>query len=319
MKAIKTISRLLPISIALLLASSAYGKTDSPSGIAIKGSGSSFKSEAPATAREALHGLVVPKREVTMSAPLEGVLMRVYVEEGAIVEKGQDLAVMDERVAAASVKVARLRAEDEESVRYARLALKHAKLRLNLITKSHRAKAATEIEVYEARLIWGQAKAAFEAAIRVKAIATAALDLEIQRLEQHKVAAPFAGRIVRVFAQPGATLTTSDPLLMIVSLTELEAQIHLPLNQLGKLREGEVYRLYADEPVGRVLKASLKMIAPMIDPASQTFRCVFTIDNSDEKLPAGFSIRFLDGETGAEIEAEIDSQGRVGWAPFGGN
>jgi len=261
------------LSNALLWAPFAYGQAD--------------------TTREALHGLAVPKRQVTLSAPLEGVLAQVYVEEGQTVEKGKELAQMDARVAIAALKVAQLRAEDDESVRYAQLDLQHAKLRYFRTAKSYKANAATDFEVREAKLIFNQAQAAFEAATRVKDVATAVLELELERLERHNVVAPFAGRIVRVFTLSGATLTTSDPLLTLVSLDELEAHIHLPVDQYWKLHEGDAYRLYAEEPVGRVLKARLKMMTPIIESASQTFRCVFSIDNLDQQLPAGFSIRFM--------------------------
>ena len=314
MKAIRRITFLLFVSIALLSAFSAYGQPHPGSAASTQGSQPLLNHEPPA-ATEPMHGLTVPKRHVTMSAPLEGVLKQVYVEEGQTVKKGQDLAEMDVRVAAAAVKVARLRAEEDESVRYAHLALKHAELRLLRTSKSHKAEAATDFEVREATLLFDQAQVAVEAAARSKAIATAALELEIQRLEQHKIAAPFAGRIVRLFAQPGATLTASDPLLTIVSLDELEAHIHLPVDQFWKLREGHAYHLYAEEPVGRVLKARLKMMGSVVESASQTFRCVFTIDNLDEKLPAGVSIRFTNDGGGADVDRER----RADWTPAENN
>ncbi len=253
---------------------------------ALVGGGSSLGGQ------EVLYGPAVPKRQVTMSVPLEGVLMHVYVEEGDRVSAGQDLAMMDIRIVVASIDVARLRADDDESVRYAQLELEYAQMQLDRTKQAYEANAAAEQEVSEAALLRDQAQAAFEAAIRVKAIADAALELELQRLEQHKVRAPFSGRVVRVMAQPGATLTTSDPLLTIVSLRELEAEIYLPLSMYGKLEEGASYRLYAEEPVGRAIQARLKMIDPMIEPASRTFRCVFAIDNEKEALPAGFAVRF---------------------------
>jgi hypothetical protein len=35
----------------------------------------------------------------------------------------------------------------------------------------------------------------------------------------------------------------------------------------------------------------LKFVDPIIDSGTQTFRCVFEIENSDRKMPAGFGVR----------------------------
>lgn len=241
---------------------------------------------------EVAHGVAMPRQQVTMTAPIETVLMHVYVQEGEEVKPGHVLAVMDIRVAAATVDAARLRADNDETVRHAQLALEFAQLQFDRTTKARGANAATEVELDEARLQRDQAQAGYDAAIRAKAIAAATLEIELQQLEQHKIRAPFEGKVTRLFVQPGSTLTTSDPVLTLVSFAQLEAQVYLPADLYGKLDAGNTYHLLAQEPVNHWLRARLKMIDPLLDPASRTFRCVFSIDNPRQELPAGFPVQF---------------------------
>ena len=46
----------------------------------------------------------------------------------------------------------------------------------------------------------------------------------------------------------------------------------------------------AGPPANGEVTAVLDTIDPVIDPASQTFRCVFTIDNREARMPAGFTV-----------------------------
>jgi multidrug efflux pump subunit AcrA (membrane-fusion protein) len=99
--------------------------------------------------------------------------------------------------------------------------------------------------------------------------------------------------VTRIPAEPGISLTTETPILLLAQITNLEAQLYLPMEYYGKLKVGQSYPLAAAEPVDRTIQATLRNIDPIIDPASRTFRCVFAIPNTDESLPAGFSVRLL--------------------------
>ncbi|MHC4107327.1 MAG: hypothetical protein ACYSTY_04490, partial [Planctomycetota bacterium] len=70
-----------------------------------------------------------------------------------------------------------------------------------------------------------------------------------------------------------------------------EAQLNLPIELFGSLKVGERYMLVADDPVNDELAWRLKTVNPIIDTASRTFRCVFSLDNPGAALPAGFTVR----------------------------
>ncbi len=267
-------------------------------------------------AQNDLHGMVSPRHQVTLAAPFEGVLMDVQVEEGQRVNKDQPLAIMDLRVAAAAVKVAKLQAEDTETIEHAKLSYMHANLQLNRVKEAYDGKAASQWELREAMLSRDQARVAYDLAVRKSSIDAAVLKLEREKLARHTVRAPFDGQVVRVLAQPGTSLTAADPILMLVALQTLEAQIQLPLKLYGKLSRGEVYLLDAQEPVSKPIEGTLKMIDPVIDPASRTFRCVFDIDNENDLLPAGFTLQLkLDARTGQPLTATGDGARHASYGP----
>ncbi len=235
-------------------------------------------------------GIVQASQRATMSAPLQGMLEEMLVKSGDQVKKGQILAVMDNRVAKAAVESSRAAAERTAEIDHARHALVLARSLLARHTALSKAQAGAEFELEQAQAQCDQAQATLDSAMEAQLQAKRNLELEEARLESHNIRAPFDGQIVRVEATAGTMLTPDDKLLTIVCLDTLEAKLYLPLEQFGKLHAGESYRLWAFAPVNRPIRARLTFASPMIDPASKTFRCVFTIDNKERQLPAGFGV-----------------------------
>ena len=98
-------------------------------------------------------------------------------------------------------------------------------------------------------------------------------------------------------AEPGATLTQTDPVLAVAALDPLEAHINLPVRVYDSLQVGAVYQLKAGDPISATVPARLKHVYRIIDTASETVRCVFTIENPDAKLIAGFPVYLSSLET----------------------
>jgi RND family efflux transporter MFP subunit len=238
------------------------------------------------------HGLAQPSLRSTMSTPLQGVLMKVNVTEGEIVEKGQILAVMDNRVAQAAVKMARVAANQAGEIEHAKYELALAESLLTRLIALERANAGAQYELEEARVRRDQAKVGVRTATERQLLAERKLEVEEARLESHNILAPFSGIILSIERAAGTSMSPPDPLLTIVSLKTIEAELHLPLRLFRLLQEGKSYRLRAQTPVDRELLGRLIYTAPVIDSATGTFRCVFSIDNPNQILPAGFSVRF---------------------------
>ncbi len=238
------------------------------------------------------HGLAQPSQGTTMSPPLPGVLMEVLVTQGEKVEKGQILAVMDNRVTQSAVKVARVEANQAGAIEYAKYELALAESLLARLTALEQANAGAEYELEEARVRRDQAIVKVRTATEQQLLAERKLEMEEARLESYNIRAPFSGRILSIEGVAGTTMGPADDLLTLVCLDSIEAELHLPLGLFRLLQEGKTYRLRARAPVDREVRGRLTYAAPVIDSATGTFRCVFTIDNTDQSLPAGFAVRF---------------------------
>jgi HlyD family secretion protein len=240
-----------------------------------------------------LPGIVQPVNQVTMSAPLEGMLRELHVREGQRVEEGELLAVIDNRVAQAAVNAARAAADrsGERQQAYEDLKFAQEVLARQLVLKA--ANGGSEFELLEAQTRLEKAKAVLVSVEQDQVRAQQLLELEQARLEAHNIRAPFRGEIARLYAYPGTTLTRDDQLLTLIRVDELKAELHVALDFYQQLRVGVEYSLRAGPPVNHVVTGRLQYVAPVIDAASRTCRVVFTLDNHDQQLPAGFSV-YLD-------------------------
>jgi RND family efflux transporter MFP subunit len=235
-------------------------------------------------------GLVSPSKTVKINSPLEVRLEEVPVEEGDRVEAGALIARLNDRVPTRQVAVAKKQANQAARIAKAKASLKQARLKVKRLEKAYSSDAASEWELSKARVQREQAEASLRVARHQQASAEAELALQEARLDRYRIQAPFTGWIDRVRLSEGATLNTRTPILTLLKLNPLEAELQLPVALYGHLERGKVYRLRAGEPVNRIIEGRLTFISRSIDPGSRTFRVVFTIENPNAELPAGFPV-----------------------------
>lgn len=251
--------------------------------------------DAPDLSR--FEGIAYPSKQVTLNAPIDGKLMEILFEEGDPIHQGDLLARMDDTEQRVVVESARLQSESEAEINKAKFALDEALVMLERATETFQKDAASEWEVRRAQLQKDQADADLRIAQDRKMLAGVNLELEQARLNRLRVLAPFDGEVIERKAEPGATLTRTDPVLIVAALNPLEAHINLPVGVFDRLKVGRVYQLDAGDPINSTLPGKLKHVYRIIDTASETVRCVFTIDNPDAKLIAGFPVRLHSLET----------------------
>lgn len=236
-------------------------------------------------------GLLIPDKEVALHAPIEGILKKLNVKEGDHVKQGDVLLVMDDRVQTARVAVAKLKAELTADLQRAKYAAAEAEISLEMVQKAFEKDAASDWEVRQAKLQLDQQNASVDSLNEQLEVAKAMLLYEQAGLDQCSLEAPFDGEVVEVATEEGATLRQEDPVLSLVALSQLRAELRLPVSAYGLLQVGKQYTLQAGVPVNAPITGTLQFVDPRIDPASQTFRCVFKVDNANHRLPSGVAVR----------------------------
>lgn len=265
------------------------------------------KQQQSASTLSMLPGVVEPSQSVTLSASLDGVLMSILVHEGDEVRRGQVLAVMDNRVAAAAVRLAEKSVHNLANIELADSQLRSARSYFQRVAQAHEHEAASDLELDQARSGVEQAEKTADHARELHEQARAQLDLERARMSAHELTAPFDGRVIRIEGKVGQSMTRSDPVMMIVNVETLRVELHVPVKWFRRLDAGNTYQLAGSTPVQQVIPAQLLSVEPVVDAATQTFRCLLEIDNSNHSLPAGFAARLVepDYETGTNRTGDL--------------
>ncbi len=240
---------------------------------------------------EMLPGIAESARLVELAAPLDGVVMRLPVAEMDDVQAGQPLLELDDRVARAALDIASAVAQRTGQLSRAKGELRWAIRFQQRVEEAFQQQAASELELDEAGSRVEQAQAALKQAREANREARAELELEQARLALHTVAAPFRGRLIRLRAKVGQTVKAGEPLMTLADLSTLVVEMNVPIQFFNQLELSRSYTLAAQAPLNRELPARLVSTEPIVDAATETFRCVFEIENRHLELPAGFAAR----------------------------
>ncbi|TFZ03574.1 efflux RND transporter periplasmic adaptor subunit [Ramlibacter humi] len=95
------------------------------------------------------------------------------------------------------------------------------------------------------------------------------------------VAAPYPGKVVRVRAKAFESVQVSQPLLEIVNLASLRAQMFVPSSWVRWMKPGKAFTVAVDE-TGQSYTARVYRVSGRIDGASQTVEVIAKFD----KVPA---------------------------------
>lgn len=211
---------------------------------------------------------------VTIRAESPGRVVLIPVREGARVERGRLLLLLDTAKLAAEVGAA------EGAVSRSR---------------ADRANRARQVERNRALLAEGAISpqafddilAGADAAAGALEEAEARLELARRGLEDASVEAPFAGEVGERFVDVGAYLDPGDPLFELVDDDPLEIDFQVPERHLGRVVEGRRVEIQVQSHPGEILSGRVDFISPVVDPANRTVSVKAVVSNPDGALRPG--------------------------------
>lgn len=183
-------------------------------------------------------------------------IMQVLVDEGAVVQKGQLLAKLDDatlnaQMAQAKARVATARAQlasaEDTYARFASLAKEGGVSASELVARR------TAVETGSAQL--AEARAAvgnFEAL-----------------LAQTRVVAPDAGLVIKRDAHIGDVSTVGRALFTMVRDRRLEVQAQVPESDLGQVKKGQPAKISSDARVDLVATGHVREVSPALDTGNR--------------------------------------------------
>lgn len=205
-----------------------------------------------------------------LGAPRDGTLAGVDVREGDRVSKGQTLATLDgepAQLAIDAAKAALSQAQAQQQLFAAKLKL--ARQQAHRLSEAARQGAGDGQSADEARssvvtlLAQGDAAAAAVEMARQKLV-SARYELGLRTLK-----APMAAIVVRVAAQPGASVTPAGPPLFTL-LPDVPREVRAEVNNsfADSLKVGMSARVSLDDhPDGRALDARVTRIGQVVGPS----------------------------------------------------
>jgi RND family efflux transporter MFP subunit len=221
-----------------------------------------LRAEVPASSPATLEAdaVLLPSRSVKLSLPVEATLRELRVKEGDFVKKGDILAVLY----SPAESLERDRAEKHKELAAFQLRLSD-KLRADAIVseeQAHQKRIDYDVATIEAQ--------------RAQAI-----------LDDKTVVAPFDGCVLRLFKEPGETVSRVEKIVEMVDYAKLYAESYLESPWLGAVRRGSAARISIPQLGEQTHDATVENVDPVVDPASGLFRVRLVIDNSDYAIPSG--------------------------------
>ncbi|HTO49042.1 MAG TPA: efflux RND transporter periplasmic adaptor subunit [Burkholderiales bacterium] len=243
----------------------------------------------PAEGANVYSGEVRARHENDLAFRVGGKVVARYVDVGATVKKGTELARLDPQDAQLGVESARSQlaaAEADHALAKAELARYRDLYAKQYVSKAVLDARENTFNTTKARL--EQARAQAQVARNQSSYTTLVAEAD--------------GVITAVNVEAGQVVSSGQPVLRFARPEEKEVAINVPETRLGELRDGNqvAVALWAapDKPyVGRV-----REIAPNADPATRTFMAKITIVEPDAAVKLGMTANVLLGErAGAEV------------------
>jgi RND family efflux transporter MFP subunit len=218
--------------------------------------------------RLVLTGTLRPRAQVQVVAEVPARLLRVLRDEGARVAAGEVLAVLDETdyaLAHQRAKAALAVAEANRAHAQTERERAESLLKTGGITDKDNLAAQVGLQVAEASLAQSRAEAAIAA----------------QQQARTQVRAPFAGRVARRHADPGAQLGAGAPIFTVVDDAVLEFRAAVPSADYAKVRVGAAVEVAVDALAGQAVRGRVARVTPLVEERTRSFAAVVEVPWSE--------------------------------------
>lgn len=232
--------------------------------------------------------LVKPYMEVSVGAPVEGVIEQVTVDRGDWVSKGQAVVILEASVEQATVALAKAKAEAEAAIKTTQTKMAFSTRKVERAMELYKSNSIAKHEFDEAQTEKALAETAYlEATER-----TREAELEWQRatasLKLHTIRSPLNGVVVERLLSPGE-LARHQPILKLAQIDPLRVEVFAPVSLLGKLEPGMKAEVRPEGSGLKTYQAEITVVNRLVDSASGTFGVRLEMPNPNHALPAGLA------------------------------
>lgn len=210
-------------------------------------------------------GMLSTTTEIKLGFKTGGLVRQVSIREGALVKRGEVLAVLD-------------LSEIDAQVNQARIGLEKAERDLNRARNLYRDSVAT-LEQFQ------NASSAYELAQSQKRIADF-------NLEHSRIKAPANGRIQKILVEPNELIAPGHPAILFAS-TESDWVVRVALTDkdIVKFSLGDSARVEMDAFPDITFQAKITELGAIADPVTGTYEAELRILRANSQFRSGFISR----------------------------
>lgn len=244
--------------------------------------------DAPAHAVGTFACVMKPYMEVSVGAPVEGLIQQVNVERGDWVTKGQAVVMLEASVEKATVDLAKAKAEAEATIKSTQAKMAFSARKLDRAMDLYQSNSIAKHEMDEAQTEKVLAESAYLEATENKRIAKLEWQRATASLNLHTVYSPLNGVVVERLLSPGE-LARQTPILKLAQIDPLRVEVFAPLSLLGKLEPGMKAEVHLEGNASTAYQAKITVVNRVVDSASGTFGVRLEMPNPNNALPAGLA------------------------------
>ncbi len=204
------------------------------------------------------------EEETDVVAKVGGVVKEIFVEEGDYIKEGQALAKLDDEKLLVQVEQAKATLQKLENV---------YKRNEELFNKS----LISADEFQRTKYEYEHQRAAYD---------LAQLDLNYSSIRS-----PISGVVAERKIKVGNMVLPNQATFRVTSLDPLLAVLHVPEQQMGKLRAGQPAKLGVDAIKGVEFIGKIKRISPVVDPTTGTVKVTVEMHDPSRQLKPGMFAR----------------------------
>lgn len=255
----------------------------------------------PPVALNATRGTATPEilsvlsveHQIDLATELDGTIIAISKDEGSIVNAGDTLGQVDDRI----LKLELIKAQDDLKVSQYNVKYKEAEVK---------AKAAAFDRQKQLRQMGISSQADLEAAeFGAKAAeydlqgweaqvesSTAEINRISLLIDKCRLRAPFAGVVARRYVREGQSLAKGDKCFRVTQFTPLLVQFQVPESGGPRLKIGNTVDVFLLDKPGQPIRARITKISPIVDPASDSYNVTGELEESSATgLRPGMAVR----------------------------
>lgn len=231
----------------------------------------------PINAFLVLNGTVEPERKVEVYSRLSAYVKEIVREEGAVVKKGDALALLDD------TEIRILHRQAQLQLQQAQLTLTDESANLDRSKELKKTEMVSDQDYQLAETNYNKAKLDHQTKLENFK------DLELQ-LSYTKIKSPVEGYVTERKIEVGSRVNANQQVYTVEDFYPLLVKVYVPTSDVVNLKEKMETEITSDVLNGMVFNGKIKLINPRIDVQSGTVKVTIEVFDKTMKLKPGMFV-----------------------------